>query len=269
MSLETLDGVGVLGYAGIGATLRGTQPSDWMSAALRGRGGLTFEQALQVLSTAATRELPKHLARTPGGAHFIVVPAFVRGLGARVYSIDTVIDHNSGSPWYGFTNYQQTDRPSSPVPRLAAAGTGGIYLASKGRNWQRELLRLVNAHDRGKISDEAIAGRLAELNWEAHRSVRDGSVGPRCVVVWRRRPDARPGLSGGGQAFFTGTERDEDGAAIPTIANGLDVQAIGAVLMEGWLARLGSSEGRRFEFDQDEINARLAELPDEPDDSLR
>jgi hypothetical protein len=45
MNLETTDGVGLLAYAGLGATPRGTQPSEWMSAVLRGRGGLTFEQA--------------------------------------------------------------------------------------------------------------------------------------------------------------------------------------------------------------------------------
>ena len=90
MRLETTDGVGLLAYAGLGATPRGTQPSDWMSAVLRGRGGQTFEQALGVLSAAATRELPRHLARMPSGAHFIVIPAFVRGVGSRLYSIDNV-----------------------------------------------------------------------------------------------------------------------------------------------------------------------------------
>ena len=37
MFLETTDGVAILGYAGLGATARGTEPSDWMSAVLRGR----------------------------------------------------------------------------------------------------------------------------------------------------------------------------------------------------------------------------------------
>lgn len=92
MNLETTDGVGLLAYAGLGATSQGTQPSEWMSAVLRGRGGLTFEQALGVLSAAANKQLPKHLVRMPGGAHFIVVPAFVRGVGSRLYSIDNVLD---------------------------------------------------------------------------------------------------------------------------------------------------------------------------------
>ena len=35
MFLETTDGVAILGYAGLGATARGTEPADWMSAVLR------------------------------------------------------------------------------------------------------------------------------------------------------------------------------------------------------------------------------------------
>jgi hypothetical protein len=42
MDLETTDGRGLLAYAGLGAMARGTQPSEWMSAVLRGRGGMTF-----------------------------------------------------------------------------------------------------------------------------------------------------------------------------------------------------------------------------------
>jgi hypothetical protein len=196
VNLETTDGVGFLACAGLGATPRGTQPSDWMSAVLRGRGGLTFEQALGVLADAANKELPRHLARIPGGAHFIIVPAFVRGVGSRLYSIDNVVDRRTQRHWCRYTSHQRTAEPGSPSPRLAVGGTGGIYLASKGRSWQRALLSLVNAHDRGKVSDYVIADQLARLNYEAHQEVSDGSVGPRCIVVWRRRPDARPGAPG-------------------------------------------------------------------------
>jgi hypothetical protein len=80
MGLTTNDGNGILAYAGLGATPKGTQPSEWMSAVLRGRGGLTFDQTLGVLADAATRELPKYLIDVPGGGHFIVAPAFVTGI---------------------------------------------------------------------------------------------------------------------------------------------------------------------------------------------
>jgi len=262
MNLETMDGVGLLAYAGLGATSKGTQPSDWMSAVLRGRGGLTFEQALAVLSAAATKQLPKHLAQTLAGAHFIIVPAFVKGVGARLYSIDNVVDRRTRTHSYRYTSHQRTTEPGSP-PRPAVTGTGGLYLARDG-SWQRPLLRLVNAHDRGKVSDHVIADQLARLNHQAHRGVRDGSVGPRCIVLWCRRPDARHSTSGGGHQFYTGIDRDRDSAAIPTIANGMDVQAITGAL----IASHGFSSGA-FDFDKDEMNRLLAELPYEPDEKLR
>src|SRR5688500_6064865 len=61
VEFETTDGVGMIVYAGLGATSRGTQPSEWISATLRGRGGFKFERALTALSDAANRELPRHL----------------------------------------------------------------------------------------------------------------------------------------------------------------------------------------------------------------
>lgn len=272
MDLETTDGCGLLAYAGLGATPRGTQPSEWMSAVLRGRGGLTFEQALGVLSAAANKELPRYLARTPGGAHFIIIPAFVRGIGSRLYSIDNVVDRRTQTHRYRYTSHQRTAEPESPSARLAVGGTGGIYLASKDRSWGRALLSLVNAHDRGKVSDHVIADQLARLSYEAHQAVRDNSVGPKCIVVWRRRPDGRTNAPGGSHQCYTGTDRDdEDSAAIPTIANGMDVRGIAGVLMRAVQARLAADglSQTAFDIDTAEMNRQLAKLPHEPDQNLR
>jgi hypothetical protein len=272
MRLETDDGVGLLAYAGLGATPRGTQPSDWMSAGLRGRGGLTFEQTLGVLAAAATRELPRYLTRIPGGAHSIVIPAFVRGVGARVYTIDNVVDRKTRRHWYRYTSHHRTAEPGSPSVRLGLGGTGGSYLAQKGQRWARALLGLVNAFDRGKISDYVIADRLASLNYEAHQNVRDGSVGPSCIVVWCRRPGAPRLTSGGSQQFYVGTIRAEDSGDIPIISGGMDVAGIIRVLMPGFLAWGATDFGRGTPsdfLDTDEINEQLANLPSEPDEKLR
>jgi hypothetical protein len=51
MFLETTDGVAILGYAGLGATVLGTEPADWMSAVLHGRN-LPLEQSLGVITDA-------------------------------------------------------------------------------------------------------------------------------------------------------------------------------------------------------------------------
>jgi hypothetical protein len=153
-------------------------------------------------------------------------------------------------------------------------GTGGIYLARKGEEWQRALLSLVNAHDRGKISDLVVADHLASLNYEAHRAVSDDSVGPRCIVVWRRRPDAdgRRIATGGAQQSYTGLDRDRDGDFIPATANGMDLQPMYEVLTKHFLSRIsdpafGSSP--MSDIEMAELNQQLAKLPSEPDEGLR
>lgn len=156
-------------------------------------------------------------------------------------------------------------------PRIAVGGTGGIYLASREWRWARDLLSLANAHDRRKISDHVIADRLATLNFEAHRAVADSSVGPRCIVVWRRRPDARPGAAGGGHRCYTGTESDRDLTPIPAISNGIDVGSIGAVYMAQMRTRLSDhpfDPGTALDVDPAEMNRLLASLPSDPDEHL-
>lgn len=267
MTLGTTDGVAILGYAGLGATSKRVQPSEWMSAVLRGRGGLTLEQALGVLAAAAQRELPKHLRGMPGGAHYIIVPAFVRGdAGARVYSIDNVIDAKTGTHFYRYTRHV-APHPGSLAPRIVLGGSGGIYLRTKrDKAWQRELLRLLKAHDNGRISDLLIADHLAKLNAEAHQNVADESVGPRCIVVWRRRRDALRERSGGGHQFYTGITRERNKYPIPTIATGIDMLALGNVLIK----QLRGADGlKNFATDLDEMSRLAAELPSDPDEKLR
>jgi hypothetical protein len=177
MNLETIDGVGLLAYAGLGATARGTQPSDWMS--------------------------------------------------------DNVVGPCTKRHRCRFTSHQRNDDPDSPSLRLAVGGSGGAYLATH-----------------------------------------DGSVGPRSIVIWRRRPDARPGLPGGSQQFYTGLarDRDRDTHSIPTIANGMDVQALFGVItgqIQKRIASHGYGAGGPLDVDMDETNRLFAELPWEPDENLR
>jgi hypothetical protein len=65
MILETDDGVAILGYAGLGETVLGTEPADWMSAVLRGRR-LSLEHSLQVLADACLKQIPQHVVRLAG-----------------------------------------------------------------------------------------------------------------------------------------------------------------------------------------------------------
>jgi hypothetical protein len=249
-----------------------------MSAVLRGHGGLTFEQSLEALAAAANKELPRHLAMLPEGQrmHLIVAPAFVTGVGPRLYSIDNMV--TSTGHWCRYKSRPVRADSSSLGSDLAFGGTGGEYLAGKkDRSWERDLRSLVKAHDRGRISAHVVADQLAQLNYEAHQKVGDGSVGPRCIVVWRRRPDARHPGPGGAQQYYTGVERELGSDPIPTLTNGMDVRSIAGVLQEYIHGQLsdqgffdpGSGTGVAVDFDEDEINRQLAELPHQPDDKLR
>lgn len=273
LDLETIDGRGLLAYAGLGATANGTEPSGWMSAVLRGRAGLTLEQALGILSVAATRELPNHLAQMPGPSpiieHAIIIPAFVRGVGYRLYTIDNVINRKTNQHWYRYTRHESAQDRESRSPRICIGGTGGQYLSRRSKPWVRDLLRLINAHDRQRVSDLAVAQHLAALNYEAYEGVRDGSVGPRCIVVWRRRPDADH-APGAAHASYTGVTPDQDGLSIPTIANGMDVRSIAGLLFSHVQQRLANGYGMAaLDVDRDEMNRQLAQLPSEPDEELR
>ncbi|MGD0397897.1 MAG: hypothetical protein ABSC04_03210 [Syntrophobacteraceae bacterium] len=272
MFLETLDGVAILGYAGLGATSAGTEPADWMSSVLRGRN-LSLEQSLSVLADAMKRQFPRHMARIAGQtvpAHNMVVPAFL-GDEVRLYTIDMVFAPDRKNFWFRYTRHV-VDRPARAVPRtprLSVAGSGALYLIGDKR-WMRSLLRIVKAHDRGQVTTNTVTAHLAGLNNEVHNGIRDGSVGPRCIVTWRHR---RNGLhkGGGGHQFFTGNNPDRSSPSLPTIANGMDVNALIEVMMPRTMEMFEAMrEGRPApKWDTDDINAKLARLPDKPDEKLR
>jgi hypothetical protein len=272
MFLETTDGVAILGYAGLGATARGTEPADWMSAVLRGRN-LPLEQSLGVMAEAMKKQLPRHMVRMPGGggpAHNVIVPAFI-GNEPRLYTIDLAFAPDRKSYRFRYTRHvvNKPTLATARTPRLGIAGTGALYLIQH-KKWKRSLLRLVRANDHGHVSSRAVADHLANLNYEVHLGVTDKSVGPRCIVAWRHR---KGGVhkGGGGHEFYTGTTRDASSPSLPTIANGMDIHALVGVMMPRMTKmfeamRAGQQEK---ELDKDELNAELARLPDKPDENLR
>jgi hypothetical protein len=264
MFLETTDGLAILGYAGLGATGRGTEPSDWMSAVLRGRN-LPLEQSLAVLAEAMKKQFPPHMVRMPGDsgpAHSVIVPAFL-GTEPRVYTIDLAFAPDRKS--YAFRCTRHVHSLAMPrTPRMAIYGSGAPYLA-QDKSWTRSLLRVVRANDRGHVSSLAVADHMASLNYKVHRGVSDNSVGPRCIVAWRRR---KGGVhkGGGAQQFYTGTTRDASSSSLPIIGNGMDIQAISNLMMPRMLKRFEAMRGGQpaTDLNEAEINAELARLPDKP-----
>lgn len=268
--LHASDGVAILAYAGLGATRSGVEPSAWMSATLRARPQLSVEEALGVVASAGARELPRHM-RPSIGVHNIVAPAFVRGHGRRLYTVDNVLNWRTGEHRHRYVSHRMRGGFSPP---LCLAGTGGEFLRRRQDSWRRLLLRLVNAHDRGRVSDEAVPNHLAKLAQVAHKGVTDGTVGPRSIVVWRRRPDASPLGPAGAHHCFADGDPEAEGTPlqIPTVAGGFDIAAISRTswdLQEERRLEDPSSPLLGLDYDTVEFERRLAELPDTPEDRLR
>jgi hypothetical protein len=185
-----------------------------------------------------------------------------------------------GVPTAIYTRHAMDKPPGAPLwtPRVGMGGTGAVYLRQKKklrlileqRKWQRSLLRMVRANDRGQISALSVADHLANLNNEVHKGISDKSVGPRCIVVWRNR---RGGVhhDGGGQQFYTGTIRDPN-SSFPSIVNGMDMQAlVGAhmpLLMKSVEAILAGQPPKQL-LNDEEVKEAVALLPDKPDERLR
>jgi hypothetical protein len=271
MLLDTDDGKAILGYAGLGATALGTEPADWMSAVLRGQR-LSLEQSLGVLAEATKKQLPQHLVqlhRNAVAAHNLIVPAFMQNE-ARLYSIDLVFSPDRKNYAFRWTRLVNNVTPAiARTPRLAIAGSGAIYLMRRTK-WMRELLRILGAYDRERLSAHAVADYFAALNHEVYRNLESGTVGPSCIVAWRNgRDGARRG--GGGHCGYTGTTRDATSPSLPIIANGMDVRAVIGLMMphiERNFAAMKTGQPPA-ELDKDQMNAELARLPDKPDENLR
>jgi len=267
MLLKTLDGTAILGYAGLGATARGTEPTDWMNSVLRGRKR-PLEHVLGDLAEAMQRQFPRHLARLPKdvhAAHNILIPAFVDGE-VRMYTIDLVLSSDREAYSFRYTRHVVNPVPSRPyrAPRIGLAGSGAIALV-RDKHWIRNLLRLVRACDAKKVPPIMVEDQLASINALAHRRTADGSVGPYCIVAWRHNK------GGGGHQFYDGTTRTDDTGSLPTIANGMDVQAIAQTLMPHLMKQMNTlrSGAQGIELDIAKLNSELAKLPEQPDERLK
>jgi hypothetical protein len=266
MSLDTSDGISLLGYAGLGKTANGTQPADWMSRVLLGRN-LTLEHSINVLAEEMTAQLPSHMLGLPdadGPFHVVVIPPFV-GTEPRLYGINLEISPDRTRYRHGRGRGVFHPRPGIPKTlRAGIAGSGAEYL-NRNTGWMRKVLRLVGAFDRGRISSRTVADHLAKLNLEVHQNV--GTVGPSCIVAWRLRRGITD--KNGGQQFYTGTARDPSSPALPSISQGLDVRAICQIMMP-----VMKEEFERFDAGEAldptkltaQLNARMARLYARPPD---
>ena len=259
--LETTDGLALLGYAGLGATPAGTQPSEWMSRILRGRNW-PLEPSLGAIAEGMKLRLPKHLKGVPDG-YVVIAPAF-HGKRTKLYSIDIAADRFGRQNGFRYTRWN-TDPVADQPPRFAFTGSGSLHIDR--RDWGRPLLRLLNAHDRKRITALVVADELARLANRVHE--RDSFTGKRSVVVWRYAKHGRH-KGGGGIQSYDGTSRTSDGCFLPHIAHGMDLAALVQTMLPFTQPRLVAL--LRGEPDPGEdinaLNAALAGIPDQPDDTL-
>jgi hypothetical protein len=83
-------------------------------------------------------------------------------------------------------------------------------------------------------------------------------------VIWRRRPDLRKQLPGGGHQYYNGLAPEPNIELIPAIGICIDIRSIAQVLLD---QILGSEES--FRMDWAEHDRRVSQLPDQPDERFR
>jgi len=255
--LTTTDGCALLGYAGLGATAKGTEPGDWMQGVLRGRN-LPLETSLKVIAAKVKEKLPQHIAQRLA-AHHIIIPAFLNGE-SRLYSIDLVCP--PGRKGYLFRLIRQVTGspfPKCQTPRICVAGSGMQHLRNN-QQWARDLLKTVSKYNTGRVTPLTVAKALARINHKVAQL--DSTVGPRCIVVWRLQD------GGGANEFFSGEQKEilTSPVWLPEIGCGLDINSILKVTLP--MIGFMSPSGLKKEIDKDAINTELAKLPDKPDDNL-
>lgn len=262
MCLETTDGVAFLGYAGLGCTALGTEPSVWMSNVLRGMN-LQLEQSLAIIAKVALEQIPKHLTSLPNSAlHNVIIPAFHNGK-PKLYTIDIhrIVPHGTYSLTFARRVSDLKLTSGYITPRIAVGGSGATHL-KKNRIWARNLLKVIDAHDAGRISAQSVAKTLAQLNNQVSRT--EKTVGKKCMVMWR--------LSTGGGALecFDGEEKDTSPGTvfIPTIGQGRDISSIAETIMPFLPTMRGVQNEESKARIIGKINAVLSKLSEFPDDRL-
>lgn len=213
LNVSAKGGEMLLAYAGLGATARNSEPSEWMKNILVGRGKLTIEQSLQVLAQGFLDEFPRHMRWMPGNkSHSVLAPALCDGK-AQLYSIAFAIDQHKQVKVEIL--HHKNDNHGGRPPRIGLAGSGATRLLKK-RDWQRTLLRHVARFERGRSQAEDVAKYLVELVRQV--ADEDQYVSKECVVAWH---------ANGGAAYEYDASGTKVGLAqIPRVGSGMDINAL-------------------------------------------
>lgn len=257
--LETTDGRAIFGYAGIGLTQRGVEPSDWLGAILRGRN-CQLDDAMNFVKAAFETELPRFFRARQIPCHHLLAPCFIDG---RPWLYVLQADAGgAGTMNVTATAFGRDPPHRSHPPTIAVIGSGALpFLKKKG--WHRPIWRLVKAHNRNVISASTMADHLGGLISELSKD--DPFVGERAIVAWR-------GRNGGGEtlAYVAGERVTGPDAKlrVPTVVTGIDLNALTNLPHFRQMMEAVERGTPVQPTDPDQANAELATLPG-PDDRLR
>jgi hypothetical protein len=227
-------------------------------------------ESVQILAGALQREAPPHLVQLPSALqnHCIAITALVNGK-SLLFSIELVCTDDRVDVTCEEETWEFPDG-ATRSPWMSMTGSGAYHLDAHGPdNWERDLLRMVRAHDRHRISALAVADHLAHLNFDVSTNIADRSVGPRCIVAWLYKKGGVHKSVGGAPQFYSGLTRDRfGGPMLPTIALGMDVRSVGQMMVslhKPWFE--ANSKGQKASPPEEqklrEAFGRLPYLPDE------
>jgi len=259
LRLERPDGIALLGYAGLGASLAGLEPSDWMNAVLR-NSNAPLQETLLMLASAVRDQIPHQLLKIPGlgdHAHTILAPSLISN-GTRPCLFAITLNLRART-----NDHQIIVQRLPPRIRIGVAGSATPYVL-KNKPALIKLQRLVKAHERGRLSASAVADAFSKFNLEMSR--KDSQVGPRCIVAWYHSKQSRSNKGGNYQFYDEDTPDHSPGRSIPMNSGGIEMNLLGEALLAEFLKRV-DWEGENMlgqPMTQDELNKLVADLPKVP-----
>jgi hypothetical protein len=209
--LTATDGWMLVGYAGLGLTIHGTEPSAWLASSLRCMK-LTIERALHYIADAMKIHFAPHLQSIAwcSPVHVFHMVA-VTGTGPKTYEF--VLERDPASGQVSFHGRVGN------IERLRLRKAHVSVFGTRMTKWEfRDLRRALNARARGRISPATMARAMAVANQQVSQRV--SSVGPRSIVVQKMKPN------GGQHWLFSGVQAERHVTALPVVAGGVDLQAM-------------------------------------------
>lgn len=269
LALDVPEGPCLIGYAGLGSTSAGTQPSEWMARVLTGVN-LTLEQSIDTIARAMTEQFPQHSGATPNRAivnHQVVAVAFSEKRARRfiIRLVPNQIGDGSAFRWTEILS-------SEDQPFLATGSFRAIPLEvgsefSFLRGWAEEELKriegLVKEAEEGRLPYHEVAKEFARLNYRIHSE--DDTVGPKCTVIYRYRD------GGGSHVAFDGMEPGGSGA-MESMSHGMNMGKICEILLEHMspiMSEMMRTGDNAPIFPEAEVNRKLAKLPSTPDEEFK